>query len=384
MFNFNGTATFAAGGSGQPDTVTFGGGFNIGSIVVDSKHDSNNPNAIVTTLSNLPAIPFEVVAGQDFDLTVDVAMSIGTDSNGDPIGQNFTFGSLLTRPIGAMGLFTTGAAPVDRQNFSLVTTGSYIYNGGGVDSNLATAANWLGGVAPPPGSTLIFDGAINLTANNNFAPNTVFGGLVFSSTAGAFTITGQPIVLNGDITDNTPSSTNTIALSLVLQKTATVNVASTGSLVISGVISGAYGMNVSGSGQLSLSGVNTFTGGIGIGSGATLSIAADNNLGAVPGSAVPGNLVINGGGKLKTTSTMTLHANRGIAIGPGVANIETASGTTLIYSGVVSNNGGAGGLVKTGDGTLRLNGTNTYTGGTTVARGILVLGSAALFQRVPH
>ena len=165
----------------------------------------------------------------------------------------------------------------------------------------------------------------------------------------------------------------------MLQKTATVNVASSSSLVISGVISGAFGINEIGSGQLTLSGVNTFTGGIGIGSGATLSIAADNNLGAVPGSAMPGNLVINGEGKLKTTSTMTLNANRGIAIGPGAASIETAGGTTLIYGGAISNNGGPGGLVKTGDGTLRLNGTNTYTGGTTVARGTLALGSAGAF-----
>src|SRR5262249_20817212 len=160
-----------------------------------------------------------------------------------------------------------------------------------------------------------------------------FGGLVFSATAaGPFTITGNSILLNGNITDNTQSFTQTVNLPLALQTTPTVNIASFGSLMIGGVISGGFGLNETGNGLLTLSGANTFTGPVTIGNGATLSIAADNNLGAGTGAAA---LALAGGGTLKTTANITLNASRGIALGPGVATVDTASGTTLTYNGVI-------------------------------------------------
>ena len=65
-------------------------------------------------------------------------------------------------------------------------------------------------------------------------------------------------------------------------------------LTISAPISGAYSLNKVGSGTLTLSAGNSFSGPMTIGNG-TLSVGADNNLGAAPGSATAGNLVINGG-----------------------------------------------------------------------------------------
>src|SRR5262245_41598243 len=143
------------------------------------------------------------------------------------------------------------------------------WDGGGVDNSFKTSANWVGDVAPVPGDILTFDGAIKLNPNNNFV-NTQFGGLVFSATAaGPFTITGNSILLNGNITDNTQSFTQTINLPLALQTTPTVNITSFGSLMIGGLISGGFGLNETGSGLLTLSGANTFTGPVTIGNGAT-------------------------------------------------------------------------------------------------------------------
>src|SRR5262249_50234185 len=81
------------------------------------------------------------------------------------------------------------------------------WDGGGVDNSFKTAANWVGDVAPVPGDILTFDGANRLNPNNNFV-STQFGGLVFSATAaGPFTVTGNTLLLNVNITESDKSLT---------------------------------------------------------------------------------------------------------------------------------------------------------------------------------
>ena len=120
---------------------------------------------------------------------------------------------------------------------------------------------------------------------------------------------------------------------------------------------------------------NTFTGTTTVsGAGSTLSISADTNLGAVPGSATPGKILLSGG-TLQATADFELNANRGITIGTGTAGstgtIDVASGMTLTYKGVIANNGATSQLNKTGAGTLALGGVNTYSAGTLITDGTL-------------
>ncbi|MGA2619158.1 MAG: Ig-like domain-containing protein [Thermoguttaceae bacterium] len=129
-------------------------------------------------------------------------------------------------------------------------------------------------------------------------------------------------------------------------------------------------------GNLTLTGINSYSGGTTVESNGTLSVLDDRNLGAVPASATPGNIVINGG-TLSAGTGFTLNDNRGIALGPasgsGPGTIDVPSGN-LIYGGIIANNGnGSGSLIKTDAGTLTLTSNNTYSGGTTILGGTIVV-----------
>ena len=248
-----------------------------------------------------------------------------------------------------------------------------VWTGLGQDAYWTTPANWRGSLTPTAGDSLVFTNVIGLLNTNNFAAATAFGNLTFATPSGAFGLSGNSITLNGNVTDNQPVTLETINLPLVLGSTPTVDVAANGVLTINGVISGGNGLTKTDAGQLTLNAVNTFTGALTV-NGGTVAVASDSNLGAGPGSATPGSLVLDGG-ELLATASFTLNANRGIAVGDATANgvgtLDVASGLTLTYGGVIANNGGTGSLTKRSFGGLILFGANTYSGQTIVKNGLL-------------
>lgn len=163
------------------------------------------------------------------------------------------------------------------------------------------------------------------------------------------------------------------------------------------IANGAVLHKASGAGKVTISNNNTYTGATTINEG-TISIGSDGAtagvdhapLGLVPASATAGNVVINGGA-LNASASFTLHANRGVALGPptsgtGSGTIDVDNGFELVVAGVVANNGndiigfGIGGLNKTGSGTLTLNSANTFSGTTTIPAGVLKLGNVNALQ----
>ncbi|HZZ27613.1 MAG TPA: autotransporter-associated beta strand repeat-containing protein [Pirellulales bacterium] len=264
-------------------------------------------------------------------------------------------------------------------------TDTWVGNGG--DNNFKTSQNWLSGAAPTPGDILLFQGNARPNPNNNFAANTLFDGIIFDATATAnFTVNGNAIDLNGFITDSSQSYTDTVALNLLLLSTPTISLTNNTQLMLSGNISGSGdGLNVvfnqtgseTGAGVLTLSGTNSFTGPVNVGNGATLAITSDGNLGNDTGA---GSLVLNGGSILSTSgANFSINSSRGIAIlnaggaTPPAATFNVASGQTVTYAGVISDNGSNAGLTKTSFGTIVLGGLNTYTGATDVANGQMTL-----------
>ncbi|WP_172864469.1 beta strand repeat-containing protein, partial [Brucella abortus] len=133
-------------------------------------------------------------------------------------------------------------------------------------------------------------------------------------------------------------------------------------LVLSGVLSDVGRLTKNGSGTLTLTADNTYTGGT-VFAGGVVSVDKEVRLGG-------GDLTFNGG-TLQVTGTGWTSTSRAVSLqaGGGTFDIEDAANNFAVTQGVA----GAGGLTKSGSGTLTLSGVNSYTGGTTVSAGTLAV-----------
>ncbi|SHQ23671.1 Fluffing protein [Mycobacteroides abscessus subsp. abscessus] len=135
-----------------------------------------------------------------------------------------------------------------------------------------------------------------------------------------------------------------------------MSVASGASLDWQGLIGGTGALIKEGAGTLVLGNDNQYGGGTTV-NGGTVQVARDANLGAAAGTVALNDARLASTGTFSTARAATLTGN---------GTFDTATGTTLGWSGDI---GGAGALVKTGQGTLVLGGDNQYAGGTTVNAG---------------
>lgn len=132
-------------------------------------------------------------------------------------------------------------------------------------------------------------------------------------------------------------------------------------IAFGGIVSGAGNLEQRGAGTLTLTGANTYLGGTVLDAG-TISVSADANLGATSGA-----LIFNGG-TLQNTAAFATGRSALLLVGGGTFLTDA----DLLASGSIS---GPGALVKHGAATLTLTGNNTYTGGTTISTGTLLIGN---------
>jgi autotransporter-associated beta strand protein len=262
--------------------------------------------------------------------------------------MNFPTLSPASRPISfplavALVIVCLGASSTEAQ--TKTWTGNR--GGGGANRDWSRDENWQDEDVPASGDALIFAGTNRLTDNNNNFNSYTFNGITFNSSAGAFTLSGNPITLGGNVT-NDSVNTQTIDLNMGLSATRTFHAAA-GDLAIGGVLSSAGGLTKTGNNTLSLTAANTFTGPVTIAAG-TLQLGN----GSATGSLSTASSITNQG---------TLAFNRSNTITQGTD-----------FASVIA---GAGGITKLNTNTLVLNGTNTYTGPTVVNAGTLQAGAAA-------
>lgn len=114
-------------------------------------------------------------------------------------------------------------------------------------------------------------------------------------------------------------------------------------------IAGTGGLIKSGPGTLTLSATNSYSGGTTIIGGAIIG-STDANLGAVPSTFTPGNIVLNGG-TFRFAANVDIHNNRGITLGPGGGTIDTQTFSNPAgYNASAGGFRGPGDLTKTGSG----------------------------------
>ena len=305
-------------------------------------------------------------------------------------------------------LFVTGLLLLSLESFSFAT--DKVWTGGG-NTQWSNNGNWSGN-APSAGDNAKFNSTFsnqpNLTGGTsvggiwmtgNVGQNVTISassgtltlqGNTINGTAGlgilidntnAFTLTISAPVQIGNAQTWTNNSGNLFTLSGTLNlnnKALTIN--GTGDTTISGLISNAGAFTLAGAGTLTLTNTaSSYTGQLTVQVG-TLKIDTINNSsanGELGNSAL--SVILGGAGNQTGTfeytgSTASSTKKFTMATGgTGSFQIDSA-GTNLTLSGVID---GSGALLKTGPGTLTLTGTNTYSGGSIINAGTLVVNSAS-------
>ncbi|WP_050580567.1 autotransporter-associated beta strand repeat-containing protein [Brucella abortus] len=284
---------------------------------------------------------------------------VTADANLGAVGTNVALNNGATLRFGAnldathsfthafqLGTVASDVGTLDTDGHDVAMSGVISGAGGLMKSGTGTVT--LSGVNTYTGGTTLTAGTLAAASDNNLGGAS--GGLTFNG--GTLQVMGTSW-----------TSTNRAVSLQAGGGTFDIEDAANNFAVTQGV-AGAGGLTKSGSGTLTLSGANSYTGATTVTAG-TLAAASDNNLGGASGG-----LTFNGG-TLQVMGTSWTSTNRAVSLqaGGGTFDIEDAANNFAVTQGVA----GAGGLTKSGSGTLTLSGANSYTGATTVSAGTLVV-----------
>ena len=304
---------------------------------------------------------------------------------------------------------------------------------GGSGNNFSTTANWSYSSGSGPlasGDSLIF-GSTGSTTPNNDETAFSFNSITFTNTAQAYTVGGNGLTLNGTLADNASVdetinfgitlgsvggtliqntvSGHTLALGTLTHTAgngSTVNFTTTGAISTTttdnnGMIGGwaviDNGNNTYSWAHSGSSGANNIT-------AATTTTTASSTANWAPtavqtiGNTTVNSLIEVADVKVNNATTLTIGSggmifqganfwlqpasgsasvNSGLASGELFVHTPNAANTdTRITLKVVDNGATPVILVKNGPGYLRLDGVNTYSGGTMINAGLLTIGSA--------
>lgn len=358
-----------SGSAGLQFSVGINGG--AGTTTLNAQNTYNG--ATTFNLTNSGIVKLGIDNALPTSTNVTMAASSGYGGILDLNGHNQTVASLTS---GAGGGSITNNA---------TGTGTNTLTVSGNTSPAAFALAITDGTTAKTALTRSGTGTLTLTGANTYTGGTTVNGGVLNvntggtlgGSAGSLTVnaaTGVASALNLNVSQTVNGLSGTIAGT----GTATITIASgfvlnstqSGSTEYDGILAGSGGLTKAGAGTLSLTNQsNTYAGGTIINGGA-LAINGPNILGSTSGA-----LTINNGTFQLTTIGGTgsgISSGRNIMLGNANSTIQvdTSLGYTATSAAVVS---GTGTLNKTGAGGLALAGANTYSGGTSVTAGTLLV-----------
>jgi fibronectin-binding autotransporter adhesin len=263
----------------------------------------------------------------------------------------------------------------------VLTGNATIGNGSGTSNPAGIISGSIGQQGGPYGVTLVGNGLEVFAGSNTYAgTTTISGGTLELNNANALAQTTVTVNVNNGLqffgnigTFNIGGLSGGSGFALIDYSGAGVMLAVGGngqSTVYSGSLSGPGSLNMAGTGMLNLSGNNTYGGGTFVNAGVL-------QLGSPTGLPNLGNLAANGGTLDLAGYSVTVGSFSGaagtITNSDGVLStliVDQATATT--FSGSITNGASQVALELTA-GSLTLAGINTYSGGTSVESGTLIL-----------
>lgn len=250
----------------------------------------------------------------------------------------------------------------------VLTAAPYVaaWDGGGASDNWGDSNNWSG-ITIFPNDSLFFDGSNRLTPVNDTASGTTYSNITFNSGAGAFTLTGNPVMLTGGIINNS-ANPQSINLGISFGSSISLNGASAPLIIGGGLTntlagSGSTSLTLTGAGVItnlfnsttSPGGTNALIENDGVGNWTLVDNAASSTVTA-PWALEVNNGAFNFGNassapKLVSTSAQGVPSDNQVGAGTGAATLNfsnglfttsarlntggnTASGTINQYGGV--------------------------------------------------
>ena len=229
-------------------------------------------------------------------------------------------------------------------------------------SNTSNTFTISGAISGAGGITDSSNGLVILSGNNSYGgPTTILSGTVQIGNGGA----------SGSLGTSTAAIADAGGLAFNLSS----------SLNVTSAITGVGTVSMAGTGIVTLSGTNTYSGNTTI-NGGTIQCGTGDSAAISSGKLVFAGstavLDVNGNNVTLSTISGTTGKIDNVVAG-GTPTVTINSGVAQSFSGAIINSTGSLALVKAGSGTLSLNGSNSYSGGTTISAGfILVQNSSAL------
>ena len=300
--------------------------------VTDVVTDSNGQAASVLTLGSLPGIYTVTAAAAGLSpVTFNAACAAIAKAAS---GTDLTVG----------GSWTSGAVPIS------TNIATWVSSSLGTGLTLGTSESWSGIDVAGAASDVAITGAGTLTLGLH-----------------GIDMSASPVNL---------SLGNPLALGVNQVWTVTTGVG----LTVAGAISGSgVGLTVAGGGTVTLSGANTYSGVTTLGAG-TLALAGTGALSQSAVSLSGAGAVLDVSAVAASTQVGSLTGVSGCTLALGSAKLEVGSlNTSTTFSGSIQDDGSGNSVLnKVGNGTLTLDGFNSYSGATTISGGTLQIGAGDL------